>query len=59
MANQKLEDIIELVKTDNCQNYNTSIKRLRQVLKAFANYSKESDVLPPETLIPVCLFAIP
>lgn len=59
MPNQKLEDIIELVKTDNCQHYNTSIKRLRLVLKAFASYSKESDILPPETLIPVCLFAVP
>jgi hypothetical protein len=59
MKSQKLEDIIELVKTDDCHHYNSSLKRLRVVLKVFASYSKESEVLPPETLIPVCLFAVP
>lgn len=59
MQGQKLEDIIELVKKDDCQNFNASIKRLRLVLKSFASYSKDSDTLPPATLIPVCLFSVP
>jgi hypothetical protein len=54
-----LEDIIELVKTDDCQHFSASLKRLRIVLKSFASYSKESETLPPPTLIPVCLFSIP
>lgn len=59
MKSQKLEDIIELVKNDDCHHYNSSVKRLRIVLKSFLDYSKESEVLPPQTLIPVCLFAVP
>jgi hypothetical protein len=59
MQGQKLEDIIELVKTDDCQHFNASVKRLRLVLKSFASYSKDSETLPPATLIPVCLFSVP
>ena len=59
MQGQKLEDIIELVKQDDCRHFNASVKRLRVVLKSFATYSKDSDTLPPATLIPVCLFSVP
>jgi hypothetical protein len=59
MQGQKLEDIIELVKQDDCRHFNASVKRLRVVLKLFATYSKDSNTLPPATLIPVCLFSVP
>lgn len=59
MQGQKLQDIIELVKQDDCRHFNASVKRLRVVLKLFATYSKDSNTLPPATLIPVCLFSVP
>ena len=32
---------------------------MRPVLKAFMSYSTTAETLPPETLIPVCLFSLP
>lgn len=30
-----------------------------KVVKSFAAYAKDTDTLPPETLIPCCLFVLP
>ena len=59
MENIKLETIIESVKNDNGTKLNTSIKRLRLILKAFNDYSTTAEKLPPPTLIPICLFSLP
>lgn len=59
MNNNKLENLIEILKKDKFQHPNATIKHLRVVLKTFATYSTTADTLPPPTLIPVCLFSIP
>jgi hypothetical protein len=56
---EKLEDIIEAVRSDDGHKPKASVKRLKVVLKVFANYSTNSETLPPTTLIPVCLFSVP
>jgi hypothetical protein len=35
------------------------IKMLLRIIKHFSEYAKDTDSLPPETLIPCCLFVIP
>lgn len=59
MQNHKLEEIIERVKKDEGLKAAASVKRLRPLLKAFGSYSTTSETLPPQTLIPVCLFSLP
>jgi hypothetical protein len=59
MQSQNLEEIIERVKKDEGLKPSASIKRLRPILKAFGSYSTTSETLPPQTLIPVCLFSLP
>ena len=59
MSNSKLELIIEVIKQDQGDKPNSTIKRLRPLLKSFMSYSTTSDTLPPPTLIPVCLFTLP
>jgi hypothetical protein len=56
---EKLEDLIEAVRSDDGRKPKASVKRLKVILKAFANYSTSSEILPPTTLIPVCLFSVP
>ena len=56
---EKLEVIIEAVRSDDGRKPKASVKRLKVVLKVFANYSTNSETLPPTTLIPVCLFSVP
>lgn len=59
MAKTVLEELIETVKQDQGSKPNASLKRLRPLLKAFLQYSTTADTLPPPTLIPVALFAVP
>ena len=59
MDNSKLELIIDSIKADEGNNPNSTIKKLRPLLKSFMAYSTTTDTLPPPTLIPVCLFTLP
>lgn len=59
MASERLEDILETLREDNCSSHALTLKRLRTVLKIFASYSTTADSLPPPTLIPICLFSVP
>jgi hypothetical protein len=59
MQNQKLEEIIEAIRADDGSKPNATLKRLRPLMKAFNAYSTTTEQLPPQTLIPICLFALP
>jgi hypothetical protein len=56
---ENLENCIQSLQQTKGMTERRKIKMIMKVVKHFAEYVKDTDNLPPETLIPCCLFVLP